>query len=82
MMDKCGRAGDAFFAKRVRGVTYLVKGNAIREGVWLKAKTRTVKVRAVASSRRFKVAGQDVWVLRFTNEPCPRAPQVLPATGA
>jgi hypothetical protein len=81
-IDKCGRAGDAFFAKRVKGVRYLVKGKTVRKGVWLKAKTRTVKVRAVASSKQYQVAGRDVWVLRFTNKPCPTPPQVLPATGA
>lgn len=81
-IDKCGRAGDSFLAKRVRGVTYLVKGSALREGVWLKAKTRTVRVRAVASNQRYAVVGQDVWVLRFTNKPCATPPQVLPETGA
>lgn len=81
-MDKCGRGGDAFFAKRVKGVRYLVKGEPIRKGVWLKAKTRTVKVRAVASNDQYRVAGQDVWTLRYTNKRCATAPQVLPATGA
>jgi hypothetical protein len=81
-IDKCGRAGDALMAKRVKGVTYLVRGNAIREGVWLKAETLTVKVRAVASSRRYTVLGQDAWTLRFTNKPCAPPPQVLPPTGA
>ena len=81
-VDKCGRAGDAFRAKRVRGVTYLVKGSAVREGVWLKARTRTVKVRAVATSSRFRVVGASVWTLRFTNERCAPPPEVLPATGA
>lgn len=81
-IDKCGRAGDAFFAKRVKGVRYLVKGEAIRKGVWLRARTRTVKVRATASSTQYRVTGQDVWVLRFTNKPCATPPQVLPATGA
>lgn len=81
-IDKCGRAGDAFFAKRVKGMRYLVKGEDIRKGVWLKAKARTVKVQAVASSRQYRVAGQDVWVLRFTNKTCATPPQVLPATGA
>lgn len=81
-IDKCGRAGDVFFAKRIKGVRYLVKGEAIRKGVWLKAKTRTVKVRAVASSKRYQVTGQDVWILRFTNRPCATPPQVLPPTGA
>lgn len=83
MIDKCGRGGDVFLAKRVKGVTYRVNGRGvIREGVWLKAKTRTVRVRAVASSERYKVVGQDVWIRRFTNRPCATPPQVLPATGA
>ena len=81
-IDKCGRAGDSYLAKRVRGVTYRVKGSAIREGVWLRARTRTVRVRAVASHQRYEVVGQDVWVLRFTNKPCATPPHVLPATGA
>lgn len=81
-IDKCGRAADAFMARKVKGVTYRVKGSAVREGVWLKARTRTVKVRAVASSSRFRVVGQDVWTLRFTNRACAAPPEVLPATGA
>ena len=81
-IDKCGRAADAFWAKKVKGVTYRVKGGAIREGAWLRARTQTVKVRAVASSARYTVAGQDVWTLRFTNKPCATPPRVLPATGA
>ncbi|WP_231263481.1 hypothetical protein [Nocardioides alpinus] len=81
-IDKCGRAGDAFMAKRVKGVTYRVNGDAIRAGVWLKAKTRTVKVRAVASGTGHAVVGQDTWTLRFTNERCATPPQVLPDTGA
>ena len=81
-IDKCGRAADAFMAKRVRGVTYRVKGAAIREGVWLKARTRTVKVQAVPSSSRFRMVGETVWTLRFTNKRCAAPPQVLPATGA
>ena len=81
-IDKCGRAGDVLRAKPVKGVRYLVTGEAIRKGVWLKAKTRTVKVRAVASNATYRVTGQDVWILRYTNKPCITAPQVLPATGA
>lgn len=81
-IDKCGRAGDVFMAKRVKGVRYLVEGQTIRKGVWLKAKKRTIRVRAVAASGQYQVAGQDVWVLRFTNKPCATPPQVLPATGA
>lgn len=81
-IDKCGRAGDAFFAKRIKGVRYRVEGKTIRKGVWLKAKTRTVKVKATASSGQYRVAGKSVWVLRFTNKPCATPPQVLPATGA
>ncbi|HXH79753.1 hypothetical protein [Nocardioides sp.] len=81
-IDKCGRAGDMFFAKRVEGVRYLVKGETIRKGTWLKAMTRTVKVRAVAASVDYRVVGQDTWVLRFTNRSCATPPQVLPATGA
>lgn len=81
-IDKCGRSGDAFFTKRVKGVRYVVKGETIRKGVWLKATTRTVRVQAMASRRQYQVAGRDVWVLRFTNKPCAAPPQVLPATGA
>jgi hypothetical protein len=63
-------------------VRYLVKGKTVRKGVWLKATTRTVKVRAVASSAKYEVAGQDVWKLRFTNKACAAPPEVLPATVA
>lgn len=82
MVDKCGRAADAFLAKRVKGVTYLVKGKVIREGVWLKPKTKVVKVHAVASSKKYKVVGQTHWVLKFSTKPCAPPPNISPPTGA
>lgn len=82
IVDKCGRAGDTFLAKRVKGVTYRIRGTVAREGAWLHARTRTVRVRAEATTDRYQVVGRTLWTLRFTNQPCPTPPQVLPATGA
>ena len=80
-IDTCGRAGDMFRTKRVRGVTYRVAGDRVRAGAWLPATTRTVRVRAVPSSTRYTLVGRDVWVLRFTNRACATPPQVRPDTG-
>lgn len=81
-VDKCGRAGDSFYAKRVKHGKYLVKGKAVREGVWLKAKTRVVKVRFVSTTKKHVAAGKDSWTLRFTNKSCATPPKHLPPTGA
>lgn len=80
-VDKCRTAGDMFAVRKERGVVYYADGQRVREGVWLKTGgDLRVVVKAKAASKRFKVVGQDRWVLRFTNKPC-GSPDVPPPTG-
>lgn len=81
-IDKCGRSGDLFKVATRNGVVYKVKGKVLRQGVWLKAKTRTVTVRAVAADATVRLKGKQVWRLSFTNKACAPVPQVAPNTGA
>ena len=81
-IDKCGRSSDLFKVAKRAGVVYTVKGKVVRQGVWLKAKTRTVTVRATAADATYALAGKSKWKLRFKTRSCASAPQVSPHTGA
>ena len=81
-IDKCGRTSDLFKVAKRAGVVYTVKGKVVRQGVWLKAKTRTVTVRATAADATYALAGKSKWKLRFKTRPCASAPQVSPHTGS
>ena len=81
-IDKCGRSSDLFKVTRSRGVIYKARGKVVRQGVWIKARTRTVTVRATPADAAFQLRGKQVWKLRFTRKACAKAPQVAPSTGA
>ncbi|MCF6379436.1 hypothetical protein L2K70_17635 [Nocardioides KLBMP 9356] len=81
-IDKCGRQGDLFKVAKRDGVVYTAKGKALRQGVWLKARTRTVTVRATAADASYRLQGRSVWTLTFTRKACAQAPEVAPHTGA
>ncbi|RYC13746.1 hypothetical protein [Nocardioides zhouii] len=81
-IDKCGRESDLFKVARNAGVVYKVNGKVIRQGVWLKARTRSVTVRASAADATYQLQGKSVWKLSFTRKACAQAPQVAPHTGS
>ena len=81
-IDKCGRQGDLFKVTKRDGVVYTAKGTVLRQGVWLKARTRTVTVRASAADASYRLQGRSTWKLTFTRKACAKAPQVAPHTGA
>ena len=81
-LDKCGRQGDLFKVAKKSGVVYTAKGKVLRQGVWLKARTRTVTVRASAADETYQLRGTSVWKLSFTRKACAKAPEVAPNTGA
>ncbi len=81
-LDKCGRQGDLFKVTKKAGVVYTAKGKVLRQGVWLKAHTRTVTVRATAADATYRLQGKSVWKLSFTRKACAQAPEVAPHTGA
>lgn len=80
-LDKCG-LNNFFFAKKVKGAHYVVRGKVVREGVWLKTKTKTVKVKVVADSANYKVVGKQLFVVKFpNNRSCGIPPHKPPRTG-
>jgi hypothetical protein len=81
-IDKCGRQGDLFKVAKKSGVVYTAKGKVLRQGVWLKARTRTVTVRASAADATYQLRGKSVWKLSFTRKACAKAPEVAPNTGS
>jgi hypothetical protein len=81
-LDKCGRQGDLFKVNKKSGVVYTAKGKVLRQGVWLKARTRTVTVRASAADATYQLRGKSVWKLSFTRKACAKAPEVAPNTGS
>jgi hypothetical protein len=81
-MDKCGTRSDMLRVAKRSGVVYKAKGKVLREGVWLKARTRSMTVRATAANATVRLEGKQVWRMRFTNKPCAQAPEVAPDTGA
>lgn len=81
-IDKCGRRSDLFKVSKRSGVVYKSHGKVLRQGVWLKAKTRKVTVRATAVDATYRLKGTQVWKMTFTRKACAQAPQVSPDTGA
>ena len=81
-LDKCGRQGDLFKVAKKSGVVYTAKGKVLRQGVWLKARSRTVTVRASAADATYQLRGKSVWKLSFTSKACAKAPEVAPNTGS
>ena len=81
-IDKCGRESDLFKVAKGSGVVYKVNGKVIRQGVWLKARTRSVTVRASAADATYQLQGKQVWKLTFTRKACAQAPEVAPNTGS
>jgi hypothetical protein len=80
-IDKCGRASDMFRVAKRTGVVYRAGGKVLRQGVWVKATTRRVTVRARAADATYRLTGKDVWRLTFSNRPCAQPPETAPNTG-
>ncbi|WP_418061439.1 class F sortase [Pimelobacter simplex] len=81
-LDKCGR-NDFYRAAKVTGIRYVVGRSTVRQGVWLKARTKVVKVRVLAASRAYRVVGKKVIKVRFPyTRSCAAPPVTSPATGA
>lgn len=81
-IDKCGRASDLFKVAKRSGVIYKAHGKVLRQGVWIKSKTRTVTVRAKAADAAHTLKGKQTWKLTFTRKSCAQVPEVAPHTGA
>ena len=81
-IDKCGRQGDLFKVSKRSGVVYTAQGKVLRQGVWLKARTRMITVRASAVDATYRLQGTSVWKLSFTRKACANAPEVAPNTGS
>jgi hypothetical protein len=81
-IDKCGRASDLFTVSKRSGVVYTAHGKVLRQGVWLRARTRAVTVRAQAADATFLLKGKQVWRMTFTRKPCAQAPEISPNTGS
>lgn len=82
-IDKCGRRSDLYKVAERAGVVYTVRGKVVKQGTWLRARTRKVVIRAqVADASAFTLVGKQVWRMSFTNRACAKAPEVAPATGA
>ena len=81
-IDKCGRESDMYKVARRSGVVYTVRGKVLREGVWLRAGSRIVTVRAEAADATYRLQGKQVWRLTFTRKACAQAPEIAPDTGA
>ncbi len=81
-IDKCGRASDLFKVAKRSGVIYKSKGKVLREGVWIKAKKRSITVRAFAADGAFQLKGKRVWKMTFTRKSCAQAPEISPNTGS
>ncbi len=81
-IDKCGRQSDLFKVAKRSGVVYRANGKVVRQGVWLKARTRSVTVRATAADASYLLQGTSVWKLSFTRKACAQAPEVAPNTGS
>jgi hypothetical protein len=81
-IDKCGTRSDLYKVSKRAGVVYTVNGSVLRQGVWLKAHTRTVTVRAQSADATYRLEGKQVWRLSFSTKPCAKAPEIAPHTGA
>ena len=81
-IDKCGRASDLFKVAKRSGVVYKADGKVLRQGVWLRATTHSVTVRAQAADATVRLQGKQVWKMTFTHKPCAQAPEISPNTGS
>ncbi|WP_090971363.1 hypothetical protein [Nocardioides exalbidus] len=81
-IDKCGTRSDLFKVAKRTGVIYKANGRVVQKGVWIKAKSRTVVIKAIAADQGFRLKGQQMWKMTFTTKACAQAPQVAPPTGA
>jgi hypothetical protein len=81
-IDKCGRSGDLYKVIGRTGVVYKSNGKVLRTGVWLKATSKSVTVRAHAADASYELAGNRVWKMKFSRKACAQAPQVAPHTGS
>lgn len=81
-IDKCGTRSDLYKVAKRAGVVYKSNGKVLRQGVWLKAKGRSVTVRAAAADATYLLRGKQVWRMTFTAKACAQAPEVAPNTGA
>jgi hypothetical protein len=81
-IDKCGRASDMYKVAKRAGVVYTVKGKVVRQGVWIKAKTRTVTIRAHVADATYALRGKQSWRMSFSRNACAQAPEIAPNTGS
>ncbi len=81
-IDKCGRSSDLFKVAKRSGVVYTSAGKVLRQGVWIKARTGSVTVRAQAADSTVQLQGKQVWKMSFSNKACAQAPQIAPNTGS
>jgi hypothetical protein len=81
MIDKCGTRGDVYKVVKRSGVVYTSKGKVLRQGVWLKAGSKRVVVRAHAADASYRLEGKQRWRMTFRTRPCAKAPEVAPSTG-
>ena len=81
-IDKCGTRGDVYKVVKRSGVVYTSKGKVLRQGVWLKARSARVIVRAQAADASYRLQGKQVWRMTFRTRPCASAPEVAPSTGS
>lgn len=80
-LDKCG-SNNFFFVREVAGLHYVLKGKAVREGVWIKTKSKKVTIKVVADSDKYQLVGKKRFVVKFpNNKPCGSSPHVSPNTG-
>ena len=80
-IDKCGTRSDLFKVAKRAGVIYKANGKVIQKGVWLRARSRTVTIKALAADTTFRLKGQQMWKMTFTTKACAQAPQIAPDTG-
>ena len=80
-IDKCGRRADTYKVGRRSGVEYRVRGRVLQEGRWLRARSRTMIVRAHSTDETVALKGRRVWKMEFTNRRCAAPPDVSPDTG-
>jgi hypothetical protein len=80
-IDKCGTRSDLFKVAKRAGVIYKANGKVVQKGVWIRAKSRTVTIKAIAADQGFRLKGQQMWKMTFTTKACVQAPSVAPATG-
>lgn len=80
-LDKCDYNNFAKF-KKVEGLYYVVQGETMREGKWIKFPKKRVVVKVMADSPKYKVVGKKRFVLKFpNNKSCSPPPVKSPHTG-